>query len=719
MIEISEFTSALHLAAKALQFYTAEHPRGTEALTNLDRAASALLATTPRVTIIAAKGTLIVDGMPVGGDSGAVKAHVKAVAQDLEARHLGGLILTQGLTYRELTELVRLFVMKPQQIREAGGADEILRRADVIHIRISHVRYEAITEGEEVVWSKDMHRFGGSGNEEGPESLESLLRRYFEHYPNGTLSEGEGSGVPGEGAGRRSGQGPGGREHAASGGGGGGGGEGGAGGGAGSGGNGAPGSGPTSHGGGLAGSGDAGSIDIASLRRRLQEAIAGADGLDLLRARLEELGISREQLDEIVSVIGWDKLSVAEKIEKLLLGSRIFDFPREKLIVFIRELLEARRYEEVQRLLETYVRGLEKDSLSTRMNVVDGLSQIAAFVETPGVSPQIDQLLTRVILNHFVRENDPRLSVEVADAVASLCTSLIVTGRSEVALRTLSRLESAVAVADDQAAVRQSYESLARGFSDQKRAAKIISQVFAVDAEALTKFIVPLVTHLGGALVPALIDALVNEDDRNRRGRLVRLLKAIGRPAHPFLLEALQSQTWFVVRNTLNILGDIGEPEHASAIGKRLQHGDARVRRAAARALGKIGGAEAEALLAAAINDRDAETQSEVLLCLGTMKAQSAVPALGELARSRSVSADARELAMATLGQIGSDAAVPALGEVLRPKGIFARESLAIRVAAARALAAIGTPAAQQIVRQAVAAESDRSVREALAKFAS
>jgi len=350
--------------------------------------------------------------------------------------------------------------------------------------------------------------------------------------------------------------------------------------------------------------------------------------------------------------------------------------------------------------------------------VVDGLGQIASFIETPGVSPQIDQFLTRAILNHFVRESDARMHATVADAVASLATALIATGRADVALRTLSRLESAIAVADRNAAVRQAYDSLGRGFSDPKRAARIIAQLFAADSELFNKAMMPLATQLGAALVPALIDALANEDDRNRRGRLVRVLKAIGKPGHPFLLESLQSQTWFVVRNTLNILGEIGERDHATAIGKRLQHGDARVRRAATRALGKIGGPESENLLVAAIGDRDAETNNEVLLCLGSMKAQSAVPALSEIAKSRSHAGEERELAITTLAHIGSDAAVPALVEIVRPKGIFAREALPMRLAAARALSAIGSAMARQALQQAVAAESDKAAREALSKIA-
>jgi HEAT repeat protein len=714
MIEVTEFTAALHLAAKALQFYTAEHPRGVEALTNLDRAASALLEGRPRVSIVAAKETLLVDGTPIAMD-GTRKAHVKALAHELEARQFGGLVITQGVSYREHIELVRLFVMKPPQIVAAGGAEEILQRAGVIHIRISNVRYEAITEDEEVVWSKTARRAEELAAAGSGDSLPILLRRFLlknaNASPAGEIPEGIDLGAKADeiaanmpervrellkeaidgvepevqlalllnigrlppGALRDALQ-PAARELL----------------------------------------GGAEPTDADALTRLLGTTTFDAEAIELLRARLEELGISREQLDEVIGVIGWERLSTNEKIEKLLTGS-IFDVPREKLVVFIRELLGEHRYDDVLRLLETYARGLEHDAFAMRQDVADTFGQIAGFIDTPGVNPPIEQLLTRVILNHFVKESDARMHRTVADAVASLCTALVKTGRADVALRTLTRLEAAIAVADREAAVRKAYDSLGPAFGEPKRAAQLIVPIFTAEPEALNKSVIPLVAQLGAPLMPALIDALTHEDDRNRRGRVVRALKAIGKPGHPFLLDALQSPAWYVIRNSLGILGEIGEREHVSAIGKKLQHGDARVRRAAARALGKIGGVEAETLLVAAIGDRDSETQGEVFLCLGSMKAQSAVPALSELARTRSTAGDVRELAMTTLGQIGSDAAVPLLGEIVRPKGLFAREALSFRLAAAKALAAIGTPEARQTLQNSVAAESDRATRDALA----
>jgi len=717
MKEITGFIAALHLAAKALQFYTAEHPRGVEALSTLDQSINAVLAKRPRLSLSVANGTLLLDSQPLVAEATHEKASLRSVAKELEARNLGGLIITKGVTYRELTELVRLVLMKPQQIQDAGGPVEIFRRADVIHVRASHVRYEAVAEGEEVVRSGSVVRIDES---DAGAPLALLLRRFLLREK----AEGGGTTAPEEvsslsdavaspasarellqqalagatpetqlaillsvkklpdGAMREALYGP--MQDALVGGGGGGG----------------------------LGSGEGG---------LLAQLLAGGSAdsqVELLRARVAELGISREQLDEVLSVVGWEKLSANEKIEKLLTGNRIYDFPSEKLIVFVRELLETGRKEEAYRLLECYGHGLGHDALSIRRSIADTLGQMTAFIVDPGVSPQIEQLFLRVILNHFVRETDARMHTTLAEAAASLIAALAASGRSDVALQTLNRLDAAIGVAPPDAPVRRTYESMDRALNDPRRASQIVGQILTTDGEQFTRAIIPLVVHFGTALSPHLIEALANEEERNRRGRLIKALKSIGRPAHPFLLEALQSPTWYVVRNTLNVLGDIGEREHVTAIGQRLQHSDPRVRRAAARTLGKIRGEEGEALLTSAIRDRDLETQNEVLLCLGSMKAQGSVSAICDLVKSRGEE-KVRETALATLGQIGSDAAVPSLGEILRPKGLFARESLTIRTAAAKALAAIGTPDAREILRNAVATETDRAAKDAFAKFVS
>lgn len=623
MHEAAEVATALQLSTKALQFYTPDHPRVVEAIAHLEQTCMALLAQQPRVSLTAAKGSLLVDGQPFVSPPG----HVKAFATELDRRQISGVILVAGITRRELLELVRLLTMRPEQIKTAGGADEILKRAEVMHVRISHVRYEAVTEGEEVVWSKSVRRVDAA---DPAAALPSMLQ---------SLAAGEE--VPAE--------------------------------------------------------------DV----RALMDVVANQDEqLTLLRERLVDMGITREHFDELLSFLAWDKLPIEERVDSLLQGNRIFVMPAARFERFIRELLDADRMQAIHRLLERYAGGLAEDAVAVRGSVSDGLGQIVML----HLPREIEQLVGTAILNRFVLETDASVKSVVAQAAANLLAMLVATGRCEPALRVLERLDATAPLAMD---------ALVPAFGEPHRAAELIAQICTCDPDSLSRYVMPLVSRLGGAIAPHIIEALGNEEDRNRRGRLVKALKAIGEPAFPFLVEALRAQAWFVIRNALNVLGDIGTPAQVESIGRTLSHSDPRVRRAAARALGKIGGAAAEGQLVGAMNDRDAETQAEVLLCLGAMKAQSAIPGLAELARAKLLGTDdkVRELAVSTLGQIGTDAAVTALGEILRPKSFFARDTPAIRIAAARALATIRTPAARIALKSAVSAENDRATKAALEKL--
>jgi hypothetical protein len=553
MEQAGQLVTALQLTVKALQFYTADHPRVVEALVHLEQMYTSTLARAPRVTLTVARGALLVDGEIFPNPP----AHVKMLASDLEKRHLGGVVLLAGATRRELLELVRLLSMRPEQIKAAGGADAVLNAAEVHHVRLSHVRYEAVTEQEEVVWSSTLRRMQQNGDQVTAADARHLIER------------------------------------------------------------------------------------------------TDAEQMTLLRERLAEMGMSREQFDELLDVIAWDKLSLDERVEKLLTGDRIFDFPPSKFQHFIRELLEAGRASDVHYLVERYVRGVSSPSVSIRQSVSDGLGQIVNFQ----LPPQTEQVAGAAILNHLLRESDSKVKSVAIESAANLLARLIGTGRCEPAARVLERLDAGAPGASAE---------VARAIAEAPRSEGIVGQIGTADADAFNRVVMPLVVRLSGTIAPALIEALGHEEDRNRRGRLVKALKAIGEPAFPALVETLRSQVWFVVRNALNVLGDIGTPDMVEPIGRKLDHGDARVRRAAARALSKIGGPEAEQLLIGAIQDRDPETQAEVLLCLGSMKAASAVPALTEL---------------------------------LKPKGFFAREVPTLRAAAAKALAAIDTPAARDALR--------------------
>lgn len=780
MKEAIDFASALQLASKTLQFYSGEHPRAVEAIDAVEQACAAMLSNVSRIAITSAMGTLLIDGEPYKP----LPPQAKQLAAELQKRDIGGIIIAQGATRRELAVLTSVIGLRREQLKQRGG-DDIFREADVTHIRLSHVRYEAITEGEEVVWSKSVRR-NDSGAIDDPDVLPALLQKYLLSRldDGGTAGAGDGgteetagSGAAGKQAGAAIGDAAGTGELTGD---------------TGTGVGDAPGAGDAAAVGAgahklaaalteaLAGTGPipasralamlqsaltglepvAQIALIASLDRLpvgpardalksasstlLLSAVSGGTPLDatsaaepvdviaslaralakpdkeleLLSDRLADLGVSREQLDEILGIVSWEKLTTPEKMAKLLAGDQIFEFPPHKLLDFFRELLETGLHGELQELLEHYARGLEQPSFFIRQTVCDTFAQVTTFIRKPGLPATIEQFIGRVILNHFVREEDPRMKSTVASAAATFMSALVATSRSGTALRVLSRLDAAVGVAPADSQLHPAREALRQAFGEAEYAHGLLQQVGQCDTETLARDVLPLVAQLGDVLAAHIIEALGNEEDRNRRGRLVRALKAIGSPAFPVLLESLQAPTWYVVRNTLSVLADIGTPEHVQAIGKTLAHGDPRVRRAAARALGRIGGFDAEALLVGAVNDKNSETQSEVFVCLGNLKAQSAIGALADLARARLLGNEkVRDLAITTLGQIGSDAAIPPLTEILRPKGLFGRDTNQMRGAAARALAAIGSDASRAALKAAAAAESDRAMRELITRL--
>ena len=191
MKEVIEFTAALQLAVKSLQFYNADHPRAVDAINVLEKTVPAMLTSRLRLTISASQGSLVIDGQPLTNPP----PQARILSAELEKRGLGGLILVQGVTRRELTVLVRLLAMKPEQITSAGGADEILRREEVTHFRVSHVRYEAVTEGEEVVWSNAIRRGDSEGGADAQASLPALLQKYLlSRTRSAPAGEGDGGG---------------------------------------------------------------------------------------------------------------------------------------------------------------------------------------------------------------------------------------------------------------------------------------------------------------------------------------------------------------------------------------------------------------------------------------------------------------------------------------------------------------------------------------------
>jgi HEAT repeat protein len=174
--------------------------------------------------------------------------------------------------------------------------------------------------------------------------------------------------------------------------------------------------------------------------------------------------------------------------------------------------------------------------------------------------------------------------------------------------------------------------------------------------------------------VPALIHAL-NMDSRNGvRYTAAEALGKIGPKADsavPHLIRALCHDRDGVPREAARALGRIGNADAVKPLTEALSHGEMEARKNAAIALGDLGlkAAQAVSALILALDDDYKYVPSAAAESLGRIgpEARTAIPHLVRLVQSRgTTNSSARANAAKTLGLLGDPAAIPALRNALQ-----------------------------------------------------
>ncbi len=218
--------------------------------------------------------------------------------------------------------------------------------------------------------------------------------------------------------------------------------------------------------------------------------------------------------------------------------------------------------------------------------------------------------------------------------------------------------------------------------------------------------------HVGADVVSPLVAALADAADVSARRAYRDALVTLDRVGIPLLEDMVRDERWFVVRNMVNILGEIRSAESLEQFQRTIRHSDARVRRETVLALTKLGGEESVPLLVRGLADPDAGIRGAAALGLGLSHAPGAVaPLLGRLAQEPD--AEAETEIVRALARIGDARAVPPLAERAGSGGWLSRRSAASRVEAVRALGAIGGDRAREVLRK-LAADRSPEVREAV-----
>ncbi len=752
MSDFLQLAQSLAVALKALQMYTALHPRAQEGLAAAHAVLSRWLAEQDRLQFVVSGAKAFVDGQVQDTRSPHVSALVKLVSE----RGISGFVFERGVAPEEMLVFLQGLATKPPKLEEQGGFEALLRASGVVSIKVSQTRYQEVSEGDESGSEGKAPAFSPAPPvSPSPDNLVKFIREALltsiargatstSGSTNSGVDEGELGFLKGFCPADLSGLGPLGRELGL--------------------GEGMPTPGQLGtlrqvlmgltpevqlslllglgslpeHPAGLALGVKALAGEILAvatstvlaqggswlqLKGPLQDILRPLPDRDrlvrTLSTHLRVTGLDASQAEAILRHLDWESLSLEAKLLKVLEEGHLFELSLEERLALLRELLDLRRFDEFLRIQEVLLDTLHSDRSELRLKAIQTLSGVARWAQDPGLPPGGEGPLAEALRAHFAWEPDPPIHRWTTEAMESLLVALIHRGDLGAVISDLQELEGLCAFLEDQHPWRN--EALARLRDAIQRPQLLdaaILKAFALERDQMLQEVQPYIEFIGDPMARHLVGRLGEENDRTRRGRLVEAVRSMGPTALPALMDALVAPAWFLVRNALTLLSDLGDAGCVAAILPLLRHPEPRVRRTAVRALWKLGGPVAEPHLVAQMKDTDMETMQEILFALGQLRSESSLPQVTELAQDKRVIEKLRIQAMDTLGHIASPRSLPMLVECLRRKGFFGGgETQPIRLAAAKALAALGTPEAQAALQRAVDGEPKGEDRETLRRL--
>lgn len=150
---------------------------------------------------------------------------------------------------------------------------------------------------------------------------------------------------------------------------------------------------------------------------------------------------------------------------------------------------------------------------------------------------------------------------------------------------------------------------------------------------------------IGEPSLPALLTALLDEDDNVRQGVVEALVMLRDPRAVDPLIKVLQDdEDWYVRTQSLFALGLLGGPSVFVPLVGALEDRDPRVRRTAVSVLGKLQDARIHDVLLEALNDPDGRVRSAVVLAFAEIGDERALPALTWIQQNDSGSSGANKV---------------------------------------------------------------------------
>jgi HEAT repeat protein len=439
---------------------------------------------------------------------------------------------------------------------------------------------------------------------------------------------------------------------------------------------------------------------------------------EAIERRLASRGIPPVESKEILDHLVWPELDLERRLYLLSQRDHLWrvDFQRVKEVLV--KLFGENRVADATALIQRYLSGLLVEDPLQRRRVAENARYILQLVEKTGKGLPMLRRMGELFLARLQDESDEDVQSRLASALAFLADLRLREGeRSEVLALMCRADEMAASPAEG---VRERGERLKEALSrvgSEKLFEELADRHLGGD-DAVALEAAAILRHAGLRAVNYLIDRLAVEEDRGHRADLVRLLKEMDRSATRAFTDRLRDPRWFLVRNVLHILGELGDPAVLPALKEIAAHEDPRVRKELVKTAMRLGGPDGERLVMDATSDQDRTVQLAAMKSLSGLRGGASADLAIDLATRVSTlggsDAEMRREAVMALGRRRVAGAVGPLVGILRRKALIGyAEPTELRVAAAQALGMIGGGQALEALAAAAREDSRKEVREA------
>jgi HEAT repeat protein len=446
--------------------------------------------------------------------------------------------------------------------------------------------------------------------------------------------------------------------------------------------------------------------------------------LEAIRGRLQFEGWDIQDLDALKDAILWECHGTDTKLQMSLMDRGVFELDAHQVMILNRQLLHGKRLDGVKDLLNQLETGFASPQVNRRRHAAEIVADLAECLQDPGLPQELEARLLNTLHGHIDAENDQQALLWSCQAMEALLGHWIRKQQFEAIYKEMLALaEFALAKANTPSWKAQAVRDLLTRLASPTNMATLAEMLHQRDVLVPVHQLHSLLSLMGRPAAEYLVACLEVEEDKTRRQHILGGVRAIGRNAVPPLRETLASPQWFMVRNAVMLLGEINHKAAFEDVALALGHRDPRVRRAAIQASLQLGDAEeAAAAIADLLPKTEPGTQLDCLAALGELKSPLAVRAITDLLQNaKGTTEEATRIrlrAVEVLGLIASADAIEPLQDLFRKKGFLGgRESTAMRLAAAKSLAAIGTRESREAIAMAMDQEPQEDVRAVLRQY--